>query len=215
MIAPADISRHHPGAATAARAWRFPAFAAGPALTAAVLGLAHPHHLTADTAPVWLVLHIVLLFVFPVIAVGPISVVRQAAVASADRRLLRRAATSSAVVYAVCYGTLDVLAGIGAGSLVDQGVGAGEQDRAVLVLQKAAEPFGAIGGVALLCLVCIAGYAVWKVAGQSALPGSLLVVVGAWGLMHHHIYWPTGTLTMLCFAAGVAMLGFHSQPAVV
>ncbi|MEU7802591.1 hypothetical protein AB0B10_25365 [Micromonospora arborensis] len=175
-------------------------------LVAAALGLAHPQRLTSDMAGEWLILHIALLFVFPLVAVGPAVIVQRAALSNQSPRLLTWCAAGAATLYAVCYSTLDVLAGIGAGVLVGQGFAAGENDPQILALQRVAEPFGTIGGAALVCCVALAGYTTWKAAGRAALAGVLFSVVGAWGLVEHHVYWPFGTLTMLCLGTGLWML---------
>ncbi|WP_328384398.1 hypothetical protein OHQ88_33510 (plasmid) [Micromonospora zamorensis] len=185
--------------------WR-PALLAAPPLVATLLGLAHPHHLHAATASRWLVLHIILLFVFPLIAVGLIAVVFHAAPCLPARHLIVGGTVVTAVLCAVCYSTLDVLAGIGAGVLVGQGLATGELDPQILALQRVAEPFGTAGGAALVCCAALAGYAVWTAVGRAALPGVLLTLVGAWGLVQNHVYWPLGTLTTLSLAAGVWVL---------
>lgn len=181
------------------------AFAAAP-LVASALGLAHPQRLTADTASRWLLLHVVMLFVFPLIAVGPIVIVSNVVVPIPARRLLIRSATTAAALFAVCYSTLDVLAGIGAGALVHEGLAMGENDPQIVALQQVAEPFGTVGSAALVCCIAIAGTMSWKMLGRRAAMGSLLAVTGAWGLGEQHVYWPLGTLVMLCLGAGLWML---------
>ncbi|MFU8855075.1 hypothetical protein ACNAW0_29530 [Micromonospora sp. SL1-18] len=78
-----------------------------------------------------------------------------------------------------------------------------------------AEPSGTVGGAALVCCVALAGYTMWKTTGRAALTGVLFAAVGAWGLVDNHIYWPLGTLTMLCLGVGLWMLASRKpQPRV-
>ncbi|MDG4756203.1 MULTISPECIES: hypothetical protein [Micromonospora] len=185
-----------------------------PPAAAAVLGLAHPYQLTAATAREWLVLHIVLLFVAPLIALGPVSLCLRT---TPDRPILKWASVTTGAVYAICYPTLDVLAGIATGQLVYRGIAADGRAPDVLALQAIAQPFGTIGVGALVACTLLAGYAVQSVAGRAAYAGVLLSVVGAWGLGEHHVYWPHGTVSMLCFSTGqwlLARLISQSQPVV-
>jgi hypothetical protein len=83
----------------------------GPPLVLAGAGLAHPMHLTADTAGRWRDLHVLLLPIFPLLGLGPWLVIRR------ENPVLGTVAAILGYGYAVFYTALDVLAGIGAGSL--------------------------------------------------------------------------------------------------
>src|SRR3954467_14818440 len=88
---------------------------AGPPLLLAGLGLAPPMHLTADSAMTWRDLHVVLLPIFPLLALGPWTIVR------GEHLALRWMVGLLGYTYAVCYTALDVLAGIAAGALKSAG----------------------------------------------------------------------------------------------
>ncbi|MFI6781091.1 hypothetical protein [Micromonospora sp. NPDC050276] len=74
-----------------------------------MVGLTHPMLLTPASAEHWWDLHVWLLPVFPLLALGPWLTVR---VAAGGRALLVAVAVLG-YAYAVCYTALDVLAGVG------------------------------------------------------------------------------------------------------
>ena len=78
--------------------------AALPALAAALLGLAHPVFLTADTADRWSLAHLLLLPVFPLVGLALVWLLR------GDRSPLAWAARLAAYAWAVLYGALDAIA---------------------------------------------------------------------------------------------------------
>ena len=83
----------------------------GPPLALAAAGLAHPMRLTDATADRWLVLHLVLLPLFPLLGVAPWVIARRGSAT------LGNLAALLGYAFAVGYTGLDVLAGIGAGQL--------------------------------------------------------------------------------------------------
>jgi hypothetical protein len=85
-----------------------PLLVAAPALLIGALGLLHPVFLTPDTAERWRLAHLALLPAFPLVAVSVWMVLR------GDRSLLAWVARALAGAYAVLYGALDSIAGIGA-----------------------------------------------------------------------------------------------------
>ena len=83
-----------------------------PAIACALVGLTHPMRLTADTALYWQNMHIVLIFLFPLIGLAPWLIARRV-----DRRLGWIAALGG-YGFATLYTALDILAGVAAGALV-------------------------------------------------------------------------------------------------
>src|SRR3954454_21509320 len=105
---------------------------AGPLLLA-VAGLVHPGGLSAATAHRWVWLHIVLLPVFPLLALGFVVLLRDRPAAGVTR-VARVVAWIGAAVYAAAYTGLDAVAGIGAGTVAGQPGDQAELRRLVLAL---------------------------------------------------------------------------------
>ena len=176
---------------------------AGPAVVLAGLGLTHPQELTAASASWWTTLHVILLPIFPLLAVslwlllrgvpGPVAWVARIA----------------AYGYATFYTVTDVLAGIGAGELTQFNAARGVQERTVEVDRL----FGVandLGGIGIWCfaVACAAtALAVVLRVGRRALPGAaVLLVAGVLFTGGWHIYWPAGVVTMLVLAVGLGLL---------
>jgi hypothetical protein len=177
---------------------------AGPAVVLAGLGLTHPQDLTASSASWWTTLHVLLLPLFPLLALslwlllrgvpGPVAWVARIA----------------AYGYAAFYTALDVLAGIAAGELTQLNAERGLQTDTVEVdrLFAVGNDLGEIGvwafGVA--CAATIAALAGRD--GRRSLPGAAVLAVAALVFVAGgvHIYWPWGVATMLALAAGLGLL---------
>lgn len=159
-----------------------------------VLGTMHPAHLTLDDSLLWRNLHVALLPLLPLLALGPWLVAR-----SVDVRL-GRVVFLLGFVYATFYTALDVLAGIGAGGLKHEG------KNGLGVLFHLASNLGEVGSIAFICATAIAAGCVLRVARLSALAGTVLVLAGAFGFREEHVYWPGGVLSMFALAAGWGLL---------
>jgi hypothetical protein len=164
-----------------------------PPLALAVLGLFHPVRVE-DAPERWRDLHVVALFVFPLLGGAPWLVLR-------DR--FPRIATGAAVlgyVFAAGYTALDVLAGIGAGALAVAGSGGRG------VLYQEADALAMPGLLAYLVAAVAAGVLTLRERPALAVPGAVLVAAGAVSFLTSHIYPPRGVLTMLALAIGWALL---------
>jgi hypothetical protein len=179
------------------------AVVAGPPLLLAVLGLTHPITLTVDTASDWRDLHVLLLPIFPLLGLAPWLVARQ------EGPAWGWVAAVLGYVYAAFYTALDVLAGIGAGSLQQAGLQGGPS-----VLFTQADDLVRYGVWAYLAAAVLASGLVIRRAGWAGLPGAVLVIGGAWSFLDSHIFWPRGVLTMLALALGWAALTLAARPAI-
>jgi len=175
---------------------------AGPAVMLAGLGLTHPQELTAASASWWTTLHVILLPIFPLLAVslwlllrgvpGPVAWVARIA----------------AYGYATFYSVTDVLVGIGAGELTQFNAARRVQERTVEVdrLFTVGNDVGEIGVWCFLVACAATALAIVAWVGRRALPGAVVLVVagvlftGGW-----HIYWPAGVVTMLVLAVGLGL----------
>lgn len=187
--------RHSPGLAVPAAL-----IAALPAGLLAVAGLAHPHHLTYDTADLWFGLHLPGLLLFPLVGLGLVWLVR------GRGDTLAWLVRLSAYVYATFYTALDVVSGIAAGYVTRElGPGVPRPDE-VRLLFRIGTPLGEVGSWALvLCCVALLVDAVHR----SGLVGSsgLLLVAGAWLVHSDHIFAPSGVLGMALLSVGTWLLG--------
>jgi hypothetical protein len=164
---------------------------AGPPLALAGLGLAHPTGLNPMSAARWRDLHVYLLPIFPLLGLAPWLLVR------GEGRALRWTAAVLGYLYAAFYTALDVLAGIGAGALQQANL-----RPAASVVFAQADDLVRYGVWAYLAAAVLASGVGLRRSGLAALPGSALVIGGAWSFRHSHIFWPRGVLTMLVLALG-------------
>jgi hypothetical protein len=177
--------------------WLMVVVAAVPGLVLAVAGLFHPAQLTPATAPLWWQLHIALLPVFPLLAVGIVALLR------GERGWLPWLARVAAYVYAVYYTGLDTLAGIGAGLAVDTGPGGSP---VALRLLAVGNELAVYGVHAYLVAALATAVVLVRRDGVRAAPGAVLLVAAAVPFLQSHIYWPVGGTAMLGIAAGGALL---------
>lgn len=168
-----------------------------PGLFTAALGLTHPAQLTVEMAHHWQVMHTVLLPVFPLLALGPWLVAR-----SVDR-LTGIVTGVLAYVYACFYTSLDILAGIAGGAIKDAEAGG------LGIVFPIASDLGAIGSYAYIGATALAVGVASRRGVVGALPGGVLVVVGAFMFWQEHIYRPWGVLSMVLLAVGWGLLAWH------
>ena len=171
--------------------------AAGPALILAIATVFHPAHLTDVTAARWLALHFGLIVIFPLVGFAPWLIARTAG------RSFGVAAAILGLFYAAFYTSLDVLAGVGAGSLQLSG-----HADAKGPLYAQGHVVATIGVVALALAVLVASIAAISRFGLRALPGAVLALAGSVLLYSSHIYFGWGTVSMLLLASGFGWLAW-------
>ena len=166
---------------------------ASPGVALGLAGLFHPHHLSYATSQWWWLLHAVGLFVFPLVGVAFMALVRGRGDAVAWLVFV------GSYVYATAYTALDVINGVAAGYVTHR-LGPGvPRPHEVALLFRVGTPLGMVGSVALMlvALVLVVDAAVrLRLAALPAvvlLPGAVLVHL-------HHIFAPQG-------AAGMALIG--------
>ena len=171
----------------------------------AVAGATHPARFTAESAAWWHDLHVILLPLFPLLALtvwmvlGPVWTGVDGWLATAARIL--------ALVYAAFYGALDVLAGIAAGALAEYQEATGNEiGRSVSVVFGQASMLGAVGTWSLLAAFGLVGVVLFRRTGVRSLPGSVVALVASWSFMSSHVYPPWGVVTMLAFGAAAVLL---------
>lgn len=187
-----------PGASILAMRWGLTVAVVAPALVLAGIGVTHPVDLTPDTAAWWATMHTLLLPVFPLLAVSIWLLLR--GVGGPIAWIARIAAFG----YAAFYSGLDVLAGIGAGTLVERGASPSGDD--VLALFSVGNRLGSIGELSFVIACVTAVIVLLRSVGLSALAGGALLVASAIVFMESHIYWPAGVASMLAIATSFALL---------
>ncbi|QNE21138.1 hypothetical protein F1D05_28525 [Kribbella qitaiheensis] len=175
-----------------------------PPILLAVAGLVHPHFLTVGTARSWQRLHVFLLPVFPLLAVGFI--------APLWRRPGRDGAGVATVVawvgaftYAVFYTGLDLVAGFSAGTVARNGGAFSDLGAAVQPLFAGGDAFGRVGVYGFLVAAAAMTVALCIRYGVRAVPGGVILIAAGWSFRDSHIFWPRGVLTMLAIALGFAL----------
>lgn len=175
------------------------ALVALPGLVLAAVGLTHPQYLDASTAHHWRDMHIVLAFVFPLLAAAIWVLL------DTSPPLIRWVGRAAAFAYAVLYGALDTIAGVGGGAMA-----IAQNGRTPVI-----DPLFAIGNALgtpgawcfLVASAVLVGRVGWRVRWK-AVPGGVFLLFGAYLFLDSHIYWPMGVLSMACIAVGLAALSF-------
>lgn len=175
----------------------------GPLLLA-FAGLVHPRGLSAATADRWVQLHIVLLPVFPMLALAFFVLLR-----GRPRADLPGVATVvawvCACVYAAGYTGLDAVAGIAAGTVAGQPGDPAELRHLVLALYDTGDRLGHAGVYAFLAAVLAATAVLGSRHRLRVLPGTAVLLAAGYSFIDSHIFRPRGVLTMLAIAAGFAL----------
>lgn len=172
-----------------------------PGVVLGVAGWTHPRGLSYPTSEHWWQMHAAALFVFPLIGVALMWLARGHA-----RDPISWVLVPAAFVYACAYTALDVISGIAAGWVTYRlGPGVITPDE-VEYLFEIGGRFGQIGGWALVVAAVAATLSGLRHGGLRSLPGGALVVLGAWGVMDHHIYAPYGALGCIGLGLGTAWI---------
>jgi len=182
----------------------------GPVLLA-LAGLLHPSGLSAATAHRWVWLHIVLLPVFPLLALGFVVLLWERPIAGPPR-VARLIAWICAAIYAVGYTGLDAVAGIAAGTVAGQQGDPAELRRLVLALYETGDGLGTVGVYAFLAATLATAVSLGSRYGIRMLPGTVVLFAAGWSFIDSHIFSPRGVLTMLAMAAGFALLSALRNP---
>jgi hypothetical protein len=176
---------------------------AGPVLLA-LAGLIHPHGLSPATARRWVQLHILLLPVFPLLAL-PFAVLLRGRPRADLPGVATVVAWASAGIYAAGYTGLDAVAGIAAGTVAGQAGDPVELRRLVLALYDTGDRLGHAGVYAFLTAVLAATVALGSRHGVRVLPGTVFLLGAGYSFIDSHIFAPRGVLTMLAIATGFAL----------
>ncbi len=173
---------------------------AAPGVSLAVVGATHPPRLTYDSAQHWWVMHLAGTFVFPLVGVALVALVW------GRRDPLAWVVYVGSFVYACAYTALDVISGLAAGWVTDR-LGPGvERPDEVRYLFEIGGRLGDVGEAGLMFAVAAVSVDAVRRRGVSSLPAAGLLVLGAWGVLVDHIFWPWGALGAGFIGLGTALL---------
>ena len=179
---------------------RTPLLVALPAIAVAGLGLLHPVFLTPETADRWRLLHLALLPAFPLLAGSIWFVLR------GERGPAAWGARVLAAAYAVLYGALDAIAGVGASHQVIRTAGRGDARPPIEDLFDIADPLGALGVYALAASALLTGLVLGRRNRPLAIAGAAVVAVACYPFLQHHVFPPRGVLAVAAIGVGLGLL---------
>lgn len=178
-----------------------------PALLIAALGLAHPVFLTPETAERWRLAHLALLPVFPLVA-GSVWVLLRGEGGPAAW-----AARVLALAYAVLYGALDSIAGIGAPNQVIRTSERGEPRAPIEDLFQIGDQLGKLGVYALAAAAALTAVVLFlRTRSPIAVVGGAIVVVACYPFLRYHVFPLRGVLAMVAIGVGFALLELARRP---
>lgn len=172
-----------------------------PALLVAGLGLAHPVFLTPETAERWRLVHLLLLPAFPLLAV-PVWVLLRG-----ERGPASHAARGAAATFAVLYGALDSIAGIGAPHQVIRSAERGDPGPPIGDLYEIGDRLGHAGvGALAVALVLTAAVLFTRTRSPLALAGGAVGALACWPFLRHHVFPLRGVLAVAAVGLAFALL---------
>lgn len=175
-----------------------------PALVLAIAGLFHPHSLTPDSADRWFQLHLLALFVFPLVGVALV-------VPLAGRRdVLAWMIRLGAFGYATAYTALDVISGVTAGYVTSRLPAGASRPEEVSWIFRIGTPVGEVGSWALLVATTLLLFDGLHRRRSRALPLTVLPV-GAWLVHSDHIFAPVGVAGMVLIGLGTAAAAYGAR----
>ena len=201
----APVTARPTGAPTGA--WQLPLLVALPALVIAGVGLAHPVLLTPETAERWRLVHLALLPAFPLLAGSVWVVLRgEGGPAAWGARVL-------ALAYAVLYGALDAIAGLGAPQQVVRTTERGEPRPPIEDLYEVGDRLGSAGVASLAAALALTAAVLWlRTRSRLALLGGVVGVLGCYPFLRSHVFPPRGVLALVAIGAALALLeGAHTR----
>ena len=176
----------------------------------AIVGSTHPANLTTASAGWWHAVHLVMLPLFPLLAMNVWVLLR--GIWSGLDGALALGARVLAFVFAAFYTALDVLAGIGTGALVLENTASGmDVEGPMSVLFREGNQLAGIGALAMLGASALVAVVFVRRYGWVALPGALVLLASSVSFLDSHVYPVRGVLTMLGLGAGAVLLALPAM----
>jgi hypothetical protein len=174
-----------------------------PGLVLAGIGLTHPHYLDATTAEWWQNMHIILAVVFPLLGAAQWFLLEH------TPKYVRYPARVATFGYAVFYGALDALAGIGGGAMTIANGGRSPADAPIF---KIGNQLGTVGAWCFFAASIAIAVCALLTLKLKAIPGAAFLLIGSFLFLDSHIYWPKGGIACTCIAIGMAAISYVSAP---
>ena len=172
-----------------------------PALVIAAAGTQHPILLDPQTAERWRLAHLVLLPAFPLLAAAVLFVLR------GERGPVAWGARVAALAYAVLYGALDSIAGIGAPQQVLRAAERGDAAPPIGDLYEIGDQLGHLGVYGFAIAGALSGLVLFRrTRSPLALVGGGVLLLASYPFFVHHVFPPRGVLAMLAIGAGLVLL---------
>ena len=173
-----------------------------PGVVLGVTGFTHPAVLSYDSSHHWWVMHLVALFIFPLVGVA------LAALVWPRRDPVAVVLCVGAYVYATAYTALDLIAGVTAGWITYRLGPDVERPDEVRYVFEIGNHLGTAGEIGLVVAALAAILVALRGAGAAALVGAVPLVVGVALHVEDHIYRPWGATGALLVGLGTAGLGW-------
>lgn len=178
-----------------------PLLVALPPLVIGAVGLAHPVFLTPDTAERWRLAHLLLLPAFPLLAASIFVLLR------GERGPSAWGARVLSLAYAVLYGALDAIAGIGAPQQVIRSAERGDAGPPLGDLYEIGDRLGHLGVYAFAASAGLTGLVLFRrTRSPLAVAGAAVAVAASYPFLRYHVFPPRGVLAMLAIAVGLGLL---------
>jgi len=182
-----------------------------PPLLLAAGGLVHPHYLMSGSASLWQAVHVALLPIFPLSALG--FVVPLWGRPKADLvGLVTVLGWVGSFVYATFYTALDLIAGVAAGAVAQNTPVSSDLGAATYPLFQLGDQFGRIGiyGFAVAALAMSAVLCVRR--GPSGILSVVILLTADCSFRTSHIFWPRGVVTMVVISCGFGLAAWQTRP---
>lgn len=178
-----------------------PLLVAAPALLVAAAGTQHPVFLTPDTAETWRAAHLVLLPLFPLVGASVLYLLR------GERGPAAWGARVLAMAYAVLYGALDSIAGIGAPQQVIRAAERGDGAPPIGDLYEIGDQLGYLGVYALAAAALLTAMVLFlRDRRPLALVGGVVVAAACYPFKLHHVFPSKGVLALVAIGVGLGLL---------
>jgi hypothetical protein len=180
-----------------------------PALLLALAGLVHPQYLTVESAVSWQRLHIALLPVFPLLAIGFL-------VPLWHRPGFDLAGIATVVgwvgafVYATFYTGLDLVAGVSAGTVAENTRPSADLGASVQPLFNTGDSLGRVGVYGFAFATVGLSVVLFVRHGLAAVLVATILLAASFSFLSSHIFWPRGVITVLAIGCGFSLAAWLS-----
>jgi len=179
---------------------------ASPGVALAILGATHPSQLTYASSAHWTVMHVIGLFIFPLVGAALVGLVW------GRWDPIGWGVVVAAYLYATAYSALDLIAGVAAGFVSYQAGPDARQPAAVGDLFDVGNQLGELGVWAFLTAAVLVSVDQVRRHRIRALAPALLLVGAGISFLDSHIYRWSGVVTVLVIGLATGWFAALSSP---